>query len=157
VSLLEAALSSAASVLLVPSGIAWPTGPIVAVATRLNDPSIEVARAISAVTAAEVVLVQAYKQRPLPRTTSTPPSGVKVITLSKEVLADARYVGATLGRLHERLVVMTREGFDKHKPVLVGPLRRVPVLVLGQPQNGIHDIPPAGTAAQRRGLREKIP
>jgi hypothetical protein len=137
VSVLDAALRSAASVMLVPSNIEHPAGPIVAIAMRPDDRSIDAARAISAVTGAEVLPVQAYKDAAPDGTTASasPASRVEVVRLSAETLSDMSYLAAALGRLHERLIVMTREAFDRMGPALVASLRRVPMLVLGPAQD----------------------
>jgi hypothetical protein len=150
--LLEAALRSAASVLIVPATIAHPAGPIVAIAMRPDDRGIEAADAIAAVTGAEVVLVQAYKdEAPAGTTTRAPARAREVLRLAEAALADTRYLSATLGRLHERLVVMTREGFDKTAPALIASLRRVPVLVLGPAQNGLPEGPAPAPRPKRSG------
>ncbi|HML13525.1 MAG TPA: hypothetical protein VK456_09485 [Xanthobacteraceae bacterium] len=141
VSLLDAALRSAASVLLVPSRMAHPAGSIVAIAMRPDDRSIDAAFVMSAVIGADVALVQAYKEQGHAPVASFP--GAEVVRLAGEALTDAGYLTATLGRLHERLLVMTREGFEKVGPSLIASLRRAPMLVLGPPQNAVPDIPAA--------------
>jgi len=59
-SLVEAAFRSTAAVMLVPQGVRWRPGPIVAIAMAPDDPSIEVAAGIAAMAKEELVVIEGY-------------------------------------------------------------------------------------------------
>ncbi len=59
--LVEAALRSAASVMLLPRRVARVSGAIVAIAARPDDPSVRVARSIAAAIREELVVVPRYE------------------------------------------------------------------------------------------------
>ena len=97
---LNAALRSAAAVLLVPGRIARHSGAIVAVANEPGDPSIDVAKAIALASREELVVLE----------TNEPG------------------IGAALRNVAERLIVISRP--HGSSPSAIASLRRVPILIV---------------------------
>ena len=139
--LIEAAFRSAAAVLLVPPRIARSTGPIVAIATSPQDPSIDAAAAIAAAAKETLVLVEADRQiREDPH----------IARLADDTGLTVRHVAAAglatdpsvcLNALHpwqERLLVLARPPSDGAIASALAAARQVPVLVI-EPE-----MPPLG-------------
>lgn len=119
-SLLETAFASRAAVMLTPAREARSTGPIVAVAARADDPSIEAAREIAAATREELVVVDMRAEAAqdwLAARRAAAPSAP-----SAEALPQA------LRRLSERLTVASRESLTASLAAALAAARGVPVL-----------------------------
>jgi hypothetical protein len=130
--LTSAALQSEAAVLLVPRQIARKRGPVIAIASAPDDPSIDVAVAIAAA-ANENVTVLAEHEHPAAATTaSRGPAGVFVETvpIPTGALASEESVSSTLYRFKERLIVVTRGALSPGNEAALASIRGVPVLIL---------------------------
>lgn len=137
-SLLDSALKSAASVMLVPARIARSRGPVVAIAQGPADPSIEIAAAIAAAAKEKLVVVGRSAQdeaTPAPALPEQPDvtSGIAVehLVAPDIPVMSGPDLASLLGRLNERLVVMSRDATTKFPPALIAADRRVPVLIGG--------------------------
>jgi hypothetical protein len=130
--ILEAAMRSAAAVLLVPGRIARHTGAVVAIATKPDDPSIAVASAIASAAQEELVVVELFK--PAGEGTARAPQLVagmpvrRIVAVAGSGPANLSEIASVLHRVNERLVVMTRN--HGHSPSVVASMRHVPVLIV---------------------------
>ena len=141
--LLEAAFRSAAAVVLVPPHIARTKGPIVAIATSSDDPSIHPAAAIAFAAKEELVIIEAEARdiddprvRQLAAQTGLT---IKRVAASNIGLADPAACAQAFRQIQERLIVMTRGAFADRTASAIAAARRVPVLV----------VEPEGTAADK--------
>lgn len=131
--LAEAAFRSRAAVLLVPHRIARRRGPIVAIATEPDDPTVAAAVGIAAATGERVVLLQSDhgtgEQGVLADVSL---AGVEIDRLPPKFRRPTDAVGIcqALNHTAERLVVMRRGAFDDSVPAMVASLRHIPVLVV---------------------------
>jgi len=132
--LVEAAFKSAAAVMLVPSRILLTAGPIVAIATRPDDPSIHAAAAIAKATKENLVIIDAHEQdgdeaaiRKLAAETGL---SVKRIPAAERPLSHPGIWAQTFDALRERLVVMTRGPLAYEVASSIASARQVPVLVI---------------------------
>jgi hypothetical protein len=91
--LLDAAMRSPASVLLVPRAVKWRAGPIVAVAGSPNDPSIQIASAIAAAAHEKLVTVDASDKAPFQLASSFANGNECLIVIGREHIAGAYEVG----------------------------------------------------------------
>ena len=133
--LVQAAFRSAAAVLVVPSRIARVRGPVVAVATVPDDPSIAVGADIAMAAEEELVVVDLCEK-------TIDETRIKALAIAKELAvthvvgggriagADAASLAHVLHQLSERLVVMTRSASDGQAASIIAAERRVPVLVI---------------------------
>jgi hypothetical protein len=108
----DTALASAASVLFLPPSAGRPHGPVVAVLSGAEDPSLAVARRIA----------DQGKERLLVLGTS----GEAAIQVPPDATPDD--IVAALGDTRERLIVITRDGSEEGAELAVA--RGVPVLVV---------------------------
>ncbi|MFP4538073.1 MAG: hypothetical protein ACLFPA_07190 [Dichotomicrobium sp.] len=131
--LTEAAFHSPAAVLLVPTPMRRNAGPIVAIAARSDDRSIETAAAIAAAAGAPLVLLRAYA----PDSGAAEPSAlaaaelsVQTIDVAAAALSDPAICVTALARFGERLIVTSRhsEAWAFARALAAG--RHAPVLVL---------------------------
>ena len=132
--LLEAAFESAAAVMLVPPHIARAKGAVVAIAASPGDPCIHTAAAIASAAKEELVIIEAdggdaddARVRKLAADTGL---AIKHVAASRRGLTDPAACALALGRIQERLIVMTRGAFADAAASAIGAARRVPVLVL---------------------------
>lgn len=134
--LLEAAMHSAAAVLLVPGRIVRHSGAIVAIATAPNDSSIDAARTIADAAKEELVVIEAFQSAGKGDMSAILPSTgprVRRISLAESGSADLSAIESALRPVGERLVVMTR-GHD-YSPLAIASMRHVPVLII-EPSKG---------------------
>ena len=143
--LLEAAFRSAAAVMLVPPHVTRTKGPVVAISTSPDDPSIRAAAAIALAAKEELVIIEADGRdtddpgiRKL--AADTGPS-IRHVTAAKIGLADPAACAMAFRQLQERLIVMTRGAFTDRAASAIAATRRVPVLV----------VEPSGMAAGETG------
>jgi ribosomal protein L4 len=138
-SIFEAALQSAAAVLLVPGRIARHSGAIVAIAMKPNDPSIEVAKAIAAAAKAELVVVEAFRvgKDNARVDTRSAASGFARLTGAKDTISTLSRIRSALHNVYERLIVISRS--DEFSPSAIASLRQVPVLIV-EPGQANFDI-----------------
>lgn len=130
---LEAALRSAAAVLLVPSRIARRSGAIVALATEPNDPSIAAAKVLAGAAGEELVVIEGRKAMPdrfVGRSSEKSAAQFGGIRAASRSLADVTEIGG-LEQMSERLIVASRKS-DLH-PLAIASVRRVPVLIVEPP------------------------
>ena len=131
-----AALHSAAAVLLVPARVARHSGSIVAIATEPEDPSIEVAKAVAVAAKEELVIVEAFRSAGTNPASITDPSTkipVRRIPLTGPGMANESGIWSALGRVRERLVVMTRS--EKYPLWSIASMRQVPILIVEPPRH----------------------
>ena len=132
--LLEAAFRSAAAVMLVPPHIARTKGPVVAIATSPDDPSIHAAAAIALAAKEELVIIEADGRdaddpriRKLAADTGLT---IKRVAAANIGLADPAACALAFRQIQERLIVMTRGAFADGAASAIAAARRVPVLVV---------------------------
>lgn len=131
--LVDAALETAAAILVVPRQIVRTSGPIMALAANPDDPSIRVAVEIAAALQ-ETLLVVTRPDESLPPDIQTYAQqlGVHVEPIVAGGLpADAWALAPSAGRSMERLRVVGRGHLPDDAPRLFSALRGVPVLVIG--------------------------
>jgi len=131
--LMDAALQSAAAVLVVPGRVERAQGPVVAVARVPDDPSIGLAADIAAAASEELIILDICKNR-------IDPAHIDALAASKKlsvehVLAEANNTAPPslvehLRPLHERLVVLTRDASDGHVASTIAAELNVPILVI---------------------------
>ena len=132
--LIEAAFRSAAAVMVVPPQIARVQGPIVAVATAPNDPSIAVAAGIALAANEELVVVDicenAIDDARILAFGAARGLTIRHIIGGRITGANAVSLAHALRALHEHLVVLTRSASDGQPALIIAAERRVPVLVI---------------------------
>ena len=131
----EAAFGSGAAVLLLPSRIRRTSGPIVAIATRPNDPSVQTGAFLALATKEELVIINADHQQGIGDDTRklAAETGLRVeqIAAARSVFPDPRACAQAFRHLQERLVVVSRGDFDPSVASTIAAARQVPVLVIG--------------------------
>jgi len=132
--LIQAAFRSAAAVMVVPSQIARVSGPIVAIATTMDDPSIAVAAGIARAANEELIVVDlcenAIDEAHIGALAAAKGLAIKHIIGSGITRANVAPLAHALRSLHERLVVMTRGASDDQVISLIAAEQQVPVLVV---------------------------
>jgi hypothetical protein len=140
--LMQAAFRSVAAVMIVPSRIARIHGPVVAIATTPDDPSIAVAAAIARAANEELVVADVcanvIDEAQIRALAAANGLTIRHVIKGRITGANAASFANTIRPLHERLVVMTRGASDDRLASLVAAEQRVPVLV----------IEPAGPSAK---------
>jgi hypothetical protein len=133
--LVRAAFESAATVLYLPRRIARARGPVVAIATSLDDPSIASAALFAAAAKETLIVIDAFERDAgeVPKIASE--SGVSVgrLTVAPKALTDLRSLSSAIEDLKERMIVVARGTFgegDGEKPAELASLRGVPVLLV---------------------------
>ncbi len=139
--LLEAAFEMAGAVLVVPRRIARTTGPIVTVATDLDEPSVRAALEIAAALKERLVIVTAAGTRlPIKVLADAKQLGVKVEHIvGGGPSADASLLAASAS-LQERLRVLTRSVLTDDVARLFLSLQGIPLLLMNQAEQ---ELPPA--------------
>jgi len=131
--LIEAAFKSAASVMVVPRQIARVQGPIVALATTPDDPSIGMAANIALAANEELVVVDVC-ERPIDdaqiKALATGGLTIKHTVAGKAAGANATALAQVLRPLRERLVVIARSASDSESASVIAAERKAPVLVV---------------------------
>ena len=148
--LLEAAFETAGAVLVVPRRIARTTGPIVTVATDVDDPSIRAALKIAAALNERLIIVTATGSRvPIELLAEAERLGVHLQHIAAgSPSADASSL-ASSAPLRERLRVLTRSVLIDNTARLFLSLQGIPLLVIGP---GRADSP----AAEQKSGEEPI-
>ena len=130
--LMDAAFRTSASVMIIPCRIARLSGPIVALASGAEDPSIEAAAAIA--NAAREKLIIVGPSQPFSPNSSlskaVEASGGRMEFASTAALPDVAKLAGELQRWNERLLVMTRGVLDDAQVPTLASLRSVPVVVV---------------------------
>lgn len=130
--LMDAAFRACASVMIVPCRIARLTGPIVALASGPEDPSIEAAAGI-ANAAREKLIIVGPTERFAPNSSlskAVEASGGRMEFASTAALPSVARLAGELQRWNERLLVMTRGLLDDAQVPTLASLRSVPVVVV---------------------------
>ncbi len=134
----KAAFQSAAAVLLVPSRVARSKGPIVAIATKPNDTSIAAAAFFAIVTKEALTILHVDQVQGLDdeirKIVAEGRLRIEQISAARRILADPATCARAFGHLQERLIVMSRGGFDAAVASAIAAARQVPVLILDRPQ-----------------------
>ncbi len=137
--LIEAALHSAAAVLLVPPHAVLRRGPVVAIVTETHDPSLQIAASIARAASEDLIVVDACGSAgtaPATHVEGLANAGVRVAQMSA---AESPWLGSTASpprhHLRERLVVVTRGAVPTDRIMAFAAARHVPVLVL-EPADG---------------------
>ena len=139
--LLEAAFRSAAAVMLIPPHVTRTKGPVVAISTSPDDPSIRAAAAIALAAKEELVIIEADG-----RDTDDPgirklaaDTGLSIKHVAAAGLKPTNPAACALAfhQIEERLIVMTRGAFVDEAASAIATSRRVPLLV----------VEPTGTAS----------
>lgn len=133
--LFEAALSSAAAVLLLPAQPARRTGPVVAVATGAGDESVAVAASVAMVAQEPLVILEAGGgglDYPAARLANEAGIPVRRLQLPGGVSANVGALLRAMSALKERLVVMSRLPADGEAAATIVARRAVPVLIIEQ-------------------------
>jgi len=132
--LLQAALGSAAAVMIVPTHIARARGPIVAIASALDDPSVAVAATVAHAAGEELVMVDVGKNSIDDERVRTLAAArglaIKHIVVGQGVGSGPAALAWAIGPLHERLAVMTRGDIDGRAAAILAAERHIPVLVV---------------------------
>jgi hypothetical protein len=140
--LIEVAFKAAAAVMIVPCRIARTTGPVVAVATHRDDPSIRSALRIAAAIGENVILVGPLDERArasIDDLATTAGVRVEYAPAAHEPF-DVAALRASLAHLRERMVVLTREAFDDSAAPAIAADRSIPVLLI-EPEKIVYAKP----------------
>ena len=133
--LIEAAFRSAAAVMLVPPHIARAKGPIVAIATGANDPSLEIAGALAMAAKEDLVVVDADQgggNQLLLSKLASAGLAIRYVAGSDKPILDANAFARIFRGLEERLVVVGRSRLADEAALSIATARRIPVLVVGK-------------------------
>jgi hypothetical protein len=130
--LLKAAFAMAGAVLIVPTRIARTTGPIVAVASTSEDPSIRAALEIAAAFGERLIIVTAAGILPPPLDVFADAEqlGVQIEQISGSVPVTDASSRTSVGRLRERLRVLSRGALTDDSARLFSSLQGIPLLVI---------------------------
>lgn len=139
--LIEAALRSAAAVILVPPQVARASGPVVAVARSADDPSILTAGTIAMAAKEELIVAEAYKadastDARLAKWAADMGISVKRVAVGDLSHQPARIVDALRG-VEERFVVVTRGVLSDEAAITIASARCVPVLLIEPVAGGL--------------------
>jgi hypothetical protein len=130
--LLQAAFESASAVILVPPRIIRNKGPIVAIATSPDDPSIHIAAEIAIAAQEELIIIEADGQGAEHERPAATDSGlmVKRFAAAQAAIPDPATCAQAFRQFHERLIVVTRGAFQSGVASMLASARCVPVLVV---------------------------
>jgi hypothetical protein len=141
--LLEAAFQSAAAVMLVPRHIVRTKGPVAAIVTSPDDPSLHVAAAFALAAKEELVIIEAddrdAEDPGIRKLAADSGLAIKRVAAASIGLADPAACALAFRQNQERLIVMTRGAFADGAASAIAAARRVPVLV----------VEPGGMAADK--------
>ena len=148
--LLEAAFRSAAAVMLVPPQIVRTKGPVVAIATSPDDPSVQAAAAIALAAKEELVIVETDGRDAgdpdIAKLAADTGLTIKPIAAANIGLTDPAACAHAFRQIQERLIVMTRGTFAGGAASAIAAARRVPVLVVEPEGMAIGETIPRPTA-----------
>lgn len=131
--LFEAALRSAAAVMLVPPQPARRTGPIVAIAVTADDESVAVAASVAIAAREPLVIVEiggTNADYPAARSAAAAGIAVRRLAFPGAATMDVAALLRALSGLQERLVVMSRLPADGEAAAAIAGRRAVPVLLI---------------------------
>jgi hypothetical protein len=127
-SLIEAALNSAAAVMVVPERVVRESGPVVALAGEPHDASIEAASVIASLSKEQFSIVDMLQPAALLRGGAE--GGIRGAPRRPARGLSYSEVEAALRSLQERLLVLSRGVFDSSTTAAIASIRRVPVLIV---------------------------
>lgn len=132
--LVEAAFQSAAAVLLVPTQIARNTGPVVAIATSADDPSLRAAALVANAAREKLVILDVDKiganDPGVEHLADSLGLTIEYIAADGIRLSDSDACARAFRGLQERLIVMTRDALAHRMATSIASSRHVPVLVI---------------------------
>jgi hypothetical protein len=132
--LLEAAFRSAGAVMLVPPRIMRTKGPVVAIATSPDDPSIHAAAAIALAAKEELIIIEAdghdVNDARVSKLAADTGLTIRHVAAARLGLADPTACALAFRQIQERLVVLTRGAFADAAASAIAAARRVPVMVV---------------------------
>lgn len=138
--LLEAAFRSATAVMLVPPRLVRTKGPVAAIATSPDDPSLQVAAAIALAAKEELVIIEADgtdADDPYIRTLAAQTGLIIKHAAAVNIgVVDPADCAPAFRQIQERLIVMTRGAFADRTASTIAATRQVPVLVV-EPSTGM--------------------
>jgi hypothetical protein len=127
----RAALQSDASIMFAPPCPARSSGPVVAIAPRAGDPSVDVAAAIAVAAGEDLIVVGEGASGTFGRSEGKSSVHARVHVQRTYGFGDARALDHALQDLRERLLVCTRGGISDDTARSLAALRRLPVLLIG--------------------------
>jgi len=135
--LVEAAFRSVAAVMLVPTQIARTVGPVVAIATNPDDPSVRAAAAIAIAAKEDLIIVRCYEESiddgRIDKLIADTGLTIKSFAADRLLVSDSAALFSFFHEFQERLVVLTRGILAPEIALTIALARRVPVLVI-EPQ-----------------------
>ena len=148
--LLEAAFQSAAAVMLVPRHIVRTKGPVAAIVTSPDDPSLHVAAAFALAAKEHLVIIDAdgrdAEDPGIRKLAADTGLAIKRIAAAGIGLADPATCVLAFRQNQERLIVMTRGAFAEGAASAIAAARQVPVLVV-EPLGAVGEVILRPTAA----------
>ena len=141
--LIEAAFQSAAAVMLVPPSITRARGPVVAIATAADDPSIQIAAAIAIAAGEDLIVLEADHgdaDDPCLRKFAAD-AGLTIhhFAAGRRPILDPNVLAQVLHQPRERLVVISRSRLANEAALPIATARRVPVLLVGPAASAAED------------------
>ncbi|GIK81009.1 MAG: hypothetical protein KJZ73_11035 [Pseudorhodoplanes sp.] len=135
IDLVEEAFSTRAAVMMVPAIMACSSGPVVAIARRIADPSVRIALAVAAAANEGLIVVPTFDGEQQAALLQSLAGGRRVPVRIDEgagLIPEMPASSFPAAREHERLVIMTRagEGRDLSMATDIVTRRRVPVLTV---------------------------
>jgi hypothetical protein len=132
-SLVEAAFRSTAAVMLAPQGARWRPGPVVAIATAPDDPSVEVAAGIAAAAKEELVVIESCGPAAESQTGRMAAEGrpdVRRLRVANISSLDNPEIIGVLAALRARLVVINRRALGETVAATLASRLGVPILMV---------------------------
>ena len=150
--LLEAAFRSATAVMLVPPHIVRTRGPVAAIVTSPDDPSLHVAAAIALAAKEELVIIETdghdAEDAGIRKLAAATGLTIKRIAAAGIGLVDPAACALAFRQNQERLIVMTRSALAHGAAIAISAARRVPVLVVEPEEMAADRTIPRPTAKQ---------
>lgn len=141
---MDAAIQSSASVLLIPATARVQGGPVMAIAASNDDPSVDVAALIAAAAGERLIITEMFDRGVEDGVPRSDPhvSSVSRVRAGEALEKDPGLLFGLIGRPTESLIVYTRRlnDFGMDFPLLLAKQRNVPLLILEPPPQS-HDQP----------------
>jgi len=132
--LIEAAFRSDAAVMIVPPRIARISGPVLAIAARPDDSSIDAAAAIARAAKECLVILDVDSTRinddAIRKRVAAAGDRIRHVVVGHRARSDPLALGRALQQFQERLVVLSRGIFDDRRTAALASIRNVPVLIV---------------------------
>ncbi len=136
IDLLEEAFSTRAAVMMVPARMARSSGPVVAIARRVADPSVGIAHAVATAVKEGLIVVPTFDGEQQAALLDRISEGQRVpvrIGEAAGLVPEMTACSFSTARAHERLVIMTRTGEGRGLSVAIDIVTRCRVPVLTVP------------------------